>query len=304
MEILSFIKGLRYKFSKNEISKSCELIQTSLREHTLPAYTSAVELFGSMPFKSAAAKSMAANFKRMAGGNGNMVSSINLALNNAQGLLTSIDQKAETMFGDQEATMALSYQKATYLQIVSAIGFANDYARKLLNFLYIVETEQADSEQTLVNNLTRAELAYVEKYFQPFCTCMKVMMLDFKTLDKSVTEMPDVVITTLSEQTLPHTIGMHKIDPLGMRNLILPVSVGVKWNPFYLIGTMIASFQVACYKASIEERDLLQMRKLNLEKIQERSPDPHLQQQIEYMADRVSKLNYEILEDQEKYNVR
>jgi hypothetical protein len=303
MELITFIKGLTHKFSKNELAKSCELTLASLREHTLPAYASATSTFKVFRFSSSEGKNMAADFKRMAGGN-DMLGTIEEALLNSQSLLTEIDKKSDTLFADAEASMALTYQKATYIQIVSAINFANDYARKLLNYLYIVETAKADHEVSLPGSLSKAEIEYVEQYFTAFCTCIKCMLMDFKAIDKAVSGMPDAVVTELTEQTLPQTLGMGALDPMGLRGLSLPIKVSVKWNPFYLLGTMIAAYQVASYKTSKEELDLLQMRKMNLEKVLAGKPDARLQKEIEYLSERVSALNYELQKAQEKYGVQ
>ena len=301
--ILSFIKGLQHKFSKNEIAKSCELTLTSLREHTLPAFASAVQLEKSIRMSSPEARGLMADF-RSAVGAGDFLATIEKALTNAQSLLMAIDKKSETLFGDQEASMALTYQKATYLQVLAAINFANDYSRKLLNYLYIAETAKADPEVQLTSQLSRAEIEFVESYFNTFCGCVRFMLNDFSNLEKGLDDMPEAVVTELTEQTLPVTMGASKIDPAGLRGLSLPIDINVRWTPFYLIGTMIASFQVACYNASREELDLLQMRKLNLEKIHAKKPDARLQKEIDHLAERVTRLNYEIQKAQEKYGVQ
>jgi hypothetical protein len=197
----------------------------------------------------------------------------------------------------------MSYQKTCYLELVSALTFATDFGRKFLNYVYVLETAEADPDQPVKEALSAAEIDYVEKYFDNFAKVVGIMLRDGKTLEKLMAETPDVIVTELSEQTLPGTLGNAKTDPLGMRHFTLPFTIGVKWNPFYLVAMCVAAFQTASHRAAQEERDLLQMRLLNLEKMHNSQPDPHLQRQIEHMSERVSKLNNEIMSNEQSWGV-
>ena len=303
MEFLSFVKGLVHKFSKNEIALSCELTLDSLRKHTMPSLTQAVGLFKVMRFRSAEAKAFEANFKRQVGGGADMLVTMQRALLNADAMLTTIEDKSDALFADQEASLGLNYQKAAWLQMAVTANFANDYTRKFLTYLYVVETAKEDPSQPVANFLSPAEFEYIDKFFTPYATAMRLLLQDFKNIEKSIAAMPSVVVNEISESTLPAALGASKIDPLGLRNLSLPINISVKWNPFYLIGTLRASFQVAQYKASQEERELLQMRKINLEKLLAKTPDVRVQKEVEYLSQRVSKLNYELAKAQEDWGV-
>lgn len=300
MNLLSYVQSLHARLSRPEIAKTIELTLDEVRKYTLPAYASAESVFTTFKFQSSDAKAYAMDFRRMAGG-GEMIGTIHGAFTNALSLLSTLEANVDMLFADQEASTALTYQKATYLQVVSAISFASGYARKFLNHLYILET--ASAGETDVERQSPAEIDYVVSYFNAFCACVKVMLLDFANIEKGISAMPEAVVSQLSEQTLPHTLGKAKMDPLGLQGFTIPISVSVKWNPFYLIGTVIASIQVACYKAAKEELDLLQMRKLNLERLHEKKPDARLQQEIEHMSARVVKLQYELQKSREAYSV-
>lgn len=304
MSLVTFIQSLTHKLGKNEIAKSCELSLKALTTTTIPAYKSANQLFAVTKLASSEAQSFQSRLKRLTKGQGsNMFEIVLDALQNAETILRGIEKRSETLYADKEATIALSYQKATYLRLVAAIGFGTEYARRFLNHIYVLETAKLTPEFKVEEHSTPAERAYIEDNFENFCIVLKSLDKRFTEIEKDIDGMPEAIVNDLSEQTLPHTLGVARTDPLGMNNFILPGDVSVRWNPFYLIGTMMATFQVKQYNIAKEELDLLQLRLLNLQKQQAGKPDPKLELAIEKMAERIGTLRYEIEVMEERYGV-
>ncbi len=304
MSILTFIKGLTHKLGKNEIAKSCELTLDGLRDNTLPAYESALDLFKTFKLSTPEAKDYQQDLVRGVKGAGNsMFEIIYTAMQNAEGWLVGISKKSETLFGDQEATMALTYQKANYLRAVAAIGFGVEFARRFLNYIYVLETAKVEENTETLEQQTKAQVDYIVKHFGDFVIVTRFLQKKFEDVAATIDDAPDAVVSSLTEQTFAHTLGAARLDPLGMNNFTLPYDVSTRINPFYLIGTMVASFQVACYKAAKDELDLLQMRKLYLEKLAKGKPDAALQVQIEKLQERITNKQYEIEKLEEKYGI-
>ena len=303
MNILSYLKSLTSHFGKNQVQKSCELAIDSLKTHTIPAYVSAAELFRANKVKSKEALSYVEDYRRIVGlkNNANIVDSILESLNKAVEVLEFVSSKSDTLYNEHESNIGLTYQKATYLQLSSALTFANDFSRKFLNVLYILETENADKDSSLKDHITPIELQYVQGNFINFCTVMAMLKLTVPKIEASVDSLPDAIITDGSVKAFDSTLGAAKMDPFGFRNFAVPINMPVTWNIFYLPAMWIADYQVACYKAAKEELQLLQLRKINLEKINEKKPDARIQQEIQYLATRVSGLNYEIQKLEKKY---
>jgi hypothetical protein len=138
-------------------------------------------------------------------------------------------------------------------------------------------------------------VVWLENGFLDFCNCLKTLGLDIKKIEEQIKDMPDAGISELTERTFPATLGSSKIDPFQMRYLSAAV------NPFYYFGMLRAENQAKCYKVAKEELELLQLRKLNLEKLYDKTQDAKLQKEIEYMENRVSGLNYDITKMQEEY---
>jgi hypothetical protein len=296
MNLLSYIKGLLPSFSKNAITESCQMSQASIREHTLPAYVSAEQLFKGQKFKSKQMQDFSAVFAKSAGkGSANMVSTIKDRLENTLLILNLVSQNAGTIYSEVEANIALTYVKLTYLRLVESAEFANTYARKFLNYAYVLETAQAEEHVSVQRALAPAEVLWLENGFLDFCACMKTLGMDTKAIELAVSGMPDAGITEMTERILPSTMGLSKVDPFQMRHLSAAV------NPFYYFGMLSAERQAKRYKGAKEELELLQLRKLNLEKLHDKVQDAKLQKEIDYLENRVSSLNFEINKMQEEY---
>lgn len=307
MNILTFLSGLTGKLGvigKNEVAKTCELNLRMLRDNTIPAYVSAEEYFSKQKPKSSDVTAIVSLYKRgVRGGAPDFFEGVLEGMRSAESWLVGLEKKSETLFADQEATLALSYEKATYLRIAASIGFATEYARRLLNHIYILETIERDDSQRLEDYQTPAEINYLSAHQSDFFLVLTALLVKFSKVEEMLADMPDATVTELTEKTFPHTLGAKKVDPLGFNGFVMPYDLSVKWNPFYLLGTCIASFQVSQFKAAEAELELLRLRKLNLERLNEKKPDAKLQAMIAKLEERVGTLRYEISKMEASYGI-
>lgn len=305
MQLFSYLKGLFHRITRGQIKASCDGVVESLQKHTLPAYVQAADCFKLHKLSSKESKDFGNEFNKVVGsvkGSSSMIESIKDILENTIALLTQIGEKSDTVFSDVESTLGMTFQKATYLRLISAATFANDYARQFLNYVYVAETQNVDAGSgTLQAALSPAERAWVEGNFSNFCLVLAILKNNVQEVFQQVDTIPDAIVSEQSESALAGSLGFKKVDPLGFHGLAAPINVSVKWNPFYLLATIVADYRSAQYKCAKEELDLLQLRKLNLEKLHAKQPDARLQQQIEYLGGRVSGLQFELQEMEKKY---
>lgn len=305
MDLFKYLKGLFHRVTRGQIKSSCDLVVESLQETTLPAYESASQLFRTKKLASKEAVEFFNEFKKRVGtikGANGLVDSIQVILANTVKLLNMISEKSDTVFSDIESTLGMTYQKAMYLRLISAATFANDYSLKFLNYLYVLETSNLNPQENPVGeSLTPAEISNLNGNFNNFLLVLSVLNNNIDDVISSLDELPDAVVSEQSDHVLGGSLGERKIDPFGMRGLVLPVNVGVNYNPFHLLGMIIADFRVAQYKCSKEQVELLQLRKLNLEKLHAKKPDARLQKQIDDLTNRVKHLNYQLDQMKEKY---
>jgi hypothetical protein len=297
MNFLEYIKTLSPVFGKTNVTKSCELSQTSLSQHTIPAYASASTLWKGQKFKSETTSDYVKWYEKSVGLNRteNMFTSIHLALVNGLTILNLLSDTSKNSYSESEANISMTYFKTTVVKIIESCEFASTYARKLLNYIYFLETEVVDVDHG--SSPSPAEIKWIKDGFMDFCLCINTMKLDPKIIENHLNNLPNATVTELTEKTFSTTIGMNKMDPMNLRHL------SARINPFYLIGMWVAEYQAEKYKTAKAELELLQLRKYNLEKQLEKTPDAKLEKEIAYMQNRVTGMIYKVNKMEDSYGV-
>ena len=156
-------------------------------------------------------------------------------------------------------------------------------------YIYICETSVfEESDTTLVDSFSKAEIEWINHNFIAFCAAFNITSGKPQQVEKQFSNIPDIVVTGDNAHTLGATIGEDKIDPFQMS--LIPIWM----NPIYHIGMFVAEWQSDRYKAAKEEVRLIQLRKLNLEKLSEGKPDAKIQKEIAYMETRIQGLNFKL----------
>ena len=289
MNFYNFVKSLFPTFKRDALIDSVIEIRKSVMEHSVQAYRSADQAWGSTAFVSKQAKAMEKTYRLEVGltGRQSMITSIYLALENTLKVLDLIVEKGKVIYSDNEASMGLTFQKATILRIVTVADFANKYSLDLLNYIYTVEA-QATKGGEGIEDISKAEEEQLVSQFQDFCLSINVLKVDMGSLEKALAELPDAVVSEMTERTFISTIGSKKLDPFQVRNF------SVRKNPFYVFGMMIAERQEKKYKVKKETVELLQLRLLHLQKLRDKTQDASLDKEINYYQNRVTSLNHEL----------
>lgn len=290
MKTQSYLASLLPSFAKDQVLEDIRLTRTELEDITLPAYEHALPLLKSYDYKSKALDADMAQFKRtVTASSGGFVTVVNKALKTALENLDEVEAMVTKTYSEEIAGAGVTYLKANLLQLVETIGFVSKYARKYLVYIYVCETAEFEDGDTVVSeSITKAEQEWLRANFLSFCTALNVVSTPRASFKKSIDDIPDIVVTNDNAHSLGATVGEHKIDPFQMR--LIPVWL----NPIYHIGMFVAEWQANRYKAAQEELKLLQLRKLNLERVSDGKPDARVQKEIKYMESRVQSLNYKI----------
>lgn len=289
MNFFNFLKSLFPTFKRDELLDSVIAIRKSVQEHSVQAYRSADQVWGNTPFVSKEAKALEKAYRSDVGlpGKQSMITSISAAMDNTLKVLDLVVQKGKAIYSDNEASMGLTFQKATILRIVTVADFANKYSLDLLNYIYTVEA-QATKGGEGIESLAKAEVDMLISQFPDFCVAINVLKTDMSSLEKALNELPDAVVSEMTERTFVATLGSKKLDPFQVRNF------SVRKNPFYVFGMMIAERQEKKYKAKKETVELLQLRLLHLQKLRDKTQDASLDKEINYYQGRVTSLNHEL----------
>jgi hypothetical protein len=280
MKIDQFFKSLLPSFSKDTVLEDCRITRGEIKETVHPAYTEAVKLMKNWKFKSADVESLGKQFSSLVKRtHGNMVVTIEQKLPDVLTNLDEVEELIKANYNEEVAAGGVTYLKAQLLQFVEAASFFAKYSRALLNFIYVHESapfiKETDEQYDAVQeSLVPAEIAYIQNNFSSFCVVLNALSGAEGDIKKALGEVPDIVITDDNVQTLPHSVGQAKLDPLKFG--FIPVFL----NPIYHVRMAIAEWQVEQYKLAQRELQMLQMRKLNLEKLQQGQPNPVLQQKL------------------------
>lgn len=303
MKLVAYLKSLFPTFTKNKVLESCSLTQQSIKEYTLPAYLEAAELFKIAGIKAKPLNEFITSYSKDVSKvtDKTFISDISSILEDSLLLLELIEDAAKKDISTTEASLALTYKKATLLRLIQTAEFLSVYSRKLLNYVYIIETNAINPESTsLKDSLNKVEISFVEDNYYDFTRACGVIKAATKGFKKSYEEIPEAVISDLSEVTLPETIGLSKLDPFLMSGFI---DASVVWNPFYAVGMLVANWQANNFKKTQNEFNLLQLRLFNLKNTHDKKPDAALEKEINYTQERINDLEYAIHNMKKEYNV-
>ncbi len=298
MNFYNFVVSLFPTFKRDEIIDAAIGTRKSIMEHSLQAYQSADQVWGSTPFTSKEAKALEKQYKLEVSlpGRQSMITSISLALQNSLKVLDLVVQKGKNIYQETEASAGLSFEKATIMRIIAVADFTNKYSLDLLNYIYAYEAKSTEGGEG-VDGVSKAEENLIMSQFSDFCTAINVLKVDMGSLEKALNDLPDAVVSELTERTFVSTIGTSKLDPLNLR------AFSVRKNPFYIFGMVRAENQEKKYKAKKEMLELLQLRLLQLQKLQDKKQDASLDKEIAYYQSRVTGLNHEIEKMNKEYGL-
>jgi hypothetical protein len=295
MKVEQYIASLAPSMRKDKILDDLAVVRKELRDATIPAYETILTLMGKWVWRSPEMKAMSGNFSRIVGGKG-VVPTILEGLRNIQANLDVVEDVIIKTFNEELVTAAITYKKANILQYLDACAFLSTYARRFANFLLVCETQGLDGSDTKVHEaFTPAELGFINGKFLTFAQAMVAVACNSKEVLKRIDDAPDVIVKAANASMVAETLGAAKVDSMKLG------FISAKWNPFYHIGKAWANWQVSNYDAAKEELQLVQMRKLYLEKLHAKKPDAALAQEIEYNEGRLQNLHAKLAKMEADY---
>lgn len=293
MSLYKFAMGLKSTLSKDEVLSSISETQQIITKYTLPACIAAEELWRGQKFKNVTSRNIEESVKRDVK-NKPLFETLRFTMQNTQDLLGSIEEYAQQIFHDKEANIGLNYAKAMTMRLVQAAELCSTYTRRLINYVYWLEGQSIGSE---VIGPKQAEIDWIKEKFDSYLVGMHALQKDKDALQKALKELPDAVVTSTTEMTLTQTLGIGAVDPFGLNQL------SVRWNPFYLLGMVVAEWQASRYEQAKDELQLLEYRRMQIEKLRSKTQDARLDQEIEYLQERITGMYAKIDKMEKNYNV-
>jgi hypothetical protein len=306
MQILKFVTGLLPNIEKRTILEDINNNYGELKTATLPAYKSAADSIGKYSFKNKDVEQYNKNFLRdqSTGFKGNMINVIYETILVVEKNESVANKLTDAIFSDDIITSSMTYRKANMLQYIEALSFFQRYSRKLLLWIYTLETATINDGDSMVKSrpsdgvslkLTDGDTKWLKDNAKSFASIVNIMAIKSSIFQKNVEDIPDMLIDINNTDVVANTVG-EKVDPFRMN--FIPAEL----NLIYHVRMRIAEFQHERYTAALAERKALEIRLLHLENSMKGKQDPKLEQQIQYSEARLEKLNYKIKKMEEAYD--
>lgn len=283
-----FLGQLLPAFSKNNLIDDIRITRGELTE-LQDAYGEAAKLLKNFKFQSDEVTDKFGHFKRIVGAANPIVFIDDHLKAILQNLQIAEDQAAAILSG-QIAGKGLTFKQATIVQYCDALFLVSKYARKFLNWVYVMETAPLKEGFVLNESLPKSEQDYINDKFLDFCNALLSATGEPKKTLAAIEGIPEIDVASANLSSLKATVGEDKIDPLKLG------FIATKANPIYFVRMIVAEYQVRRYKEMKEELSLLQLRRMNLEKLKAGKQDANLDKQIQFVESRSQKLSYEIAE--------
>ncbi len=284
-----FISALLPSFEKDRLISDIRITRGEFQE-LQGAYEEAAKLLKGWKFKDEDVNRKLSEFKRISGDHDFPIVTIQKGFATMVQNLQIAEDQAAIIFGSVVAGKGMTFKQATIVQYCDAFFLVAKYARKFLNYIYVAETLPFRDEVTAADQLPKAERDWLDKHFVDFCNAFKAATNEPKKTLAAIEGIPEIEVASSNLASLEATVGKNQLDPLKLG------FIASKANPIYFVRMVVAEYQVRRYKEMKEELSLLQLRRMNLEKLKAGKNDANLEKQIQYVESRVQKLSYEIAE--------
>lgn len=292
MEFGKYVESLLPTLGKDRILEDLRHLREELQDTVIPPYTAATEFFSSRRFQDKITKDMANDFDKKVKSKyrGNMVSVMTEIWGNAVEGVDALDAMVDKHYGKDVTKHGMTYLKANVLQHIEALGFAFRYARKMLMYIYALETQHYTENGRPITGsfLTKPEREWMQVHYRDFLQVMTILAVPANELTSVYGAVPDALIDADRVEEMKATVGTGKIDPL--KHGFIPSAL---W-PIYHVRIKLAEWQVARRDAAREEMRAIEFRLLNLKALDAGKANAKIQNEIEYSEDRVSKLSRKI----------
>lgn len=296
MKFLEFFNSLKPSFSKKTLTENLQSISEELNSYTIPIYENAKTDFHLFKFKSKEVNSLTKRFDLLVKRKkGDMISTIYFALVNISDITNKLIRVIDKDFEANVTNYGLTFSKAQKIQLVEAIDYTTRYSRKLLNYILEAETVNLDDGNALNKRLTPQQIQNVISFFPNYCRLINGFMISPAEILTLFAKIPNILITPESIETQTAMNGKVALDPLSF-NLI------AAWlNPIYHIGLKLAEYQSRRFEEAKEERDMLNLKLLNLKNLNTGTPDPVIEKEIAYYNNLIQELELNIEDMERKY---
>lgn len=291
MNIVQYVKRMTRTFSLRRVKEDLDITRDELTNHTQPIIKQLFKEEKTHPFKSKTyayyQEEIAHQLKlRKEAAIFGLVDGV---LTHSQSHLAMIEKFLDNEFHDEVTAAGLSLKKASALQLLDAITLVSRYSRRLADVVLIAENAVEQRAESEVGTLTQADTDYLKNNRPAFIHLLEVLNQPTTQVQQALEDMPELMVSEYNNnESALRVHGSDKVDPLrfGFNDSM--------YNPIWLILTNVAEYQTNRYHAAKQEAELLELRIQRYKRINERNPNPKLDQIIEKREEELDKLRAKI----------
>lgn len=288
MKADKYLQSMIPSFDKLKIKEDLRNLGEELNSKTLPPYQAGKEYFNKgYKFKSKPLAELERRAKLSIDRREPNLILLTLAgLEQAKKNVGVVIDLVDEHYANDVVRDGMTYLKVNLLQYVESMSFLSLYARRLLLVSYGLEALGSESPDS---DLSR-DLKWVEKRFDQFVVCLKANLMTERVIAKKLDEIPDIKVQEGADATVRQTVGANAVDPMGFG------FISARFHPVYHVRKLGLRFQNWRHKCAGEEKELLEFKLQHLKNKRDGKRDAKLEETIERLEGRVSKLQYEMEE--------
>lgn len=278
MSLQNVLKNLKEGFPKNQIEDDLNVLRQDITAYTQPMFDTASKDFGNKAFKS----KWAENFQKRLKNDVRRVNTKNFIIpvqKSLEKILERVDvleKLADENFNDDISIHAMSIKRLNILSYIQACSFFSIYARRLITTVMAIEINVAD--ESVINELEDilpVNLEWLNQRRDSFFKVMDIFLNGKGDLNKVIDELPDINVNPTNIKAVEAV--NRTLDPFGFG--FIPVVL----NPAYHIGIFVAEWQNDRLNTAKAEKDILEVRVMNLKLLEDKKNDAKLQKSINYI---------------------
>jgi hypothetical protein len=291
MKIFDFLSGLLPHLDKIVVTEDLRITIAELDNNVIPTYQAAVDYFKVNKITSATNKELAdlfyRNFDLQRGAKqSSFIADINkripLVKENADYILASIEELMERDIINE----GLTAKKAILVRAAKSMSFISTFSSDLLIYVYNNETLAIDAESA--EHIAMIPL-YEKQVYSNIANYSRLLSdygVPNKDFVKLITKVPDVVLNPRTQNSIKGIYKDSEIDPF-----VNSASANFTGSPIYNLRMMVAEWQSNRYKVNKDKKKMLELRVLHLKILATGKNDPKLEQEINYVQNRIDKIN-------------
>lgn len=294
MSFQTFLKNLLPAFKRDRMKTDAQNIRNQLTTVVAPAYAAAVSSF-KKPLVSEQGIEFTRLYDLMIGKrdkNNSIVFDINARIAKLTKLLDALDKQIAEGFTDDIVSSGLTLRKANVIRALEVLGFIAKFSMGLVNAIAHYEIVAKGIQVDYVSDVTPGEYKRLLKYLPDFAHAL-ACITSVESYEDVLSHVPEAKV---EDDAYRSTLTTREFDPLRLFTL-----TNFKGNPIYFIMMAVAEFQMDNYKQMQDQKKLLEVRLMQLKRIQENRPSPELEREIKVLSSRVANLSADIKKKEESW---